>query len=104
MFELAGLKGLRRLSLIPKLMNITILFLIKHALLVEQLYLSYCDQLSLQVIQFLLRKLEHLEHLTVTGVLSCRRKGISGFQICHQRWAGIILLHCYVSELCTLDV
>ena len=36
------------------------------------------------------------------GVLEGR--GYSSFQIHHQRWVSIILLHCYLSELCTLDV
>lgn len=80
-FELAGLKGLRRLSLVRvhKLTDIAIFSLAEHALLVERLHLSYCDRLSLQAIQFLVRKLEHLEHLTATGVPSCRRKGIQRF-------------------------
>jgi len=96
-FELAGLKGLRRLSLVRvhKLTDIAILFLAEHALLVERLHLAYCDRLSLQAIQFLLRKLEHLEHLTATGVPSCRRKGIQRFsdtppQVCRHYIAPLL--------------
>lgn len=80
-FEFAGLKGLRRLSLVRvhKLTDIAIFSLAEHATALERLHLSYCDRLSLDAIHLLLRKLEYLQHLTATGVPSLRRKGIHRF-------------------------
>ncbi|TFK43734.1 hypothetical protein BDQ12DRAFT_695790 [Crucibulum laeve] len=80
-FELAGLNSLRRLSLVrvQKLTDIAIFALAEHATNLERLHISYCDHLSLDALHLLLRKLEHLEHLTVTGVPSCRRKGVQRF-------------------------
>jgi len=79
-FEFAGLKGLRRLSLVRvhKVTDIGIFSLAEHATALERLHLSYCDGLSLQAIHLLLRKLE-LQHLTATGVPSVRRIGIHRF-------------------------
>ncbi|KAF9464391.1 hypothetical protein BDZ94DRAFT_1162081 [Collybia nuda] len=80
-FELAGLKDLRRLSLVRvhKLTDIAIFSLAEHATALERLHLSYCDRLSLDAIHLLLRKLEHLQHLTATGVPSFKKKGIHRF-------------------------
>jgi len=80
-FEFAGLKALRRLSLVRvhKVTDIGIFSLAEHATSLERLHLSYCDGLSLEAIHLLLRKLESLQHLTATGVPSFRRKGIHRF-------------------------
>jgi len=80
-FEFAGLKGLRRLSLVrvQKVTDIGIFSLAEHATGLERLHLSYCDGLSLEAIHLLLRKLEFLQHLTATGIPSVRRIGIHRF-------------------------
>ncbi|KAF9534701.1 hypothetical protein CPB83DRAFT_802835 [Crepidotus variabilis] len=80
-FELAGLPGLRRLSLVRvhKLTDIAVFSLAEHATGLERLHLSYCDHLSLDSIHLLLRKLENLQHFTATGIPALRRKGIGRF-------------------------
>jgi F-box and leucine-rich repeat protein GRR1 len=80
-FELAGLESLRRLSLVRvhKLTDMAIYALAEHATSLERLHLSYCDRLSLDSIHVLMKKLEHLHHLTATGVPSLKRKGIQRF-------------------------
>ena len=79
--ELAGLKNLRRLSVvrIQKLTDNAIFFLAEHATVLEHLDLSYCDRISLDAVFLLLRKVESLQHLSVTGVPSFRRKGVERF-------------------------
>lgn len=80
-FELAALKSLRRLSVVRvhRLTDIAIFSLAEHATRLERLHLSYCDHLSLDAIHLLLRRLDHLYYLTVTGLPSFRRKGIERF-------------------------
>ena len=80
-FELAGLPGLRRLSLVRvhKLTDIGLYSLAEHATELERLHLSYCDSLSLDAAHLMLRKLTRLQHLTATGVPAFRRKGIQRF-------------------------
>ncbi|TFK22331.1 RNI-like protein [Coprinopsis marcescibilis] len=80
-FELAGLASLRRLSLVRvhKLTDIALFTLAEHATQLERLHISYCDSLSLDAIHLLLRKLDHLQHLTATGIPSIRREGIQRF-------------------------
>jgi len=80
-FELASLQGLRRLSLVRvhKLTDMAVYALAEQAMLLERLHLSYCDRLSLESIHVLMRKLEHLHHLSVTGVPSLKRKGTRRF-------------------------
>ncbi|KAG6821573.1 hypothetical protein H0H93_000082 [Arthromyces matolae] len=80
-FEFASLKGLRRLSLVrvQKLTDIAIFALAEHATCLERLHLSYCDRISLDAIHMLLRRRRGLQHLTATGVPTCRRKGIERF-------------------------
>lgn len=41
----------------------------KHTSL-ERVHLSYCDQLSVKAIAYLLNKLAHIKHLSLTGVSS----------------------------------
>jgi F-box and leucine-rich repeat protein GRR1 len=80
-FELATLSSLRQLSLIriQKLTDNAIHFLAEHSKSLESLHLSYCDRLSLEAVHLLLKKLEHLEHLSATGVPSFRRRGVKRF-------------------------
>lgn len=80
-FELACLSRLRRLSLV-RVHNITdlgIFALAEQATQLERLHLSYCDQVSLDSIHLLLRKLRHLQHLTATGIPALRRLGVDRF-------------------------
>lgn len=81
MFEFAGLPNLRRLSLVRvhKLTDIAIFALAEHAIDLERLHLSYCDNLSLDAVHLLLRRLDRLQHLTATGIPSLRRKGVHRF-------------------------
>lgn len=80
-FELAGLVSLRRLSLVRvhKLTDIGVFALAEHAIALERLHMDYCDKLSLDAIHLLLKSLEHLQHLTATGIPSLKRKGIKRF-------------------------
>ncbi len=80
-FELAGLASLRRLSLVrvQKLTDIGIFAIAEHAVALERLHMDYCDNLSLDAIHLVLKSLEHLQHLTVTGIPSFKRKGIRRF-------------------------
>lgn len=80
-FELAGLQALRRLSLVRvhKLTDIGIFALAEHALGLERLHMDYCDKLSLDAVHLLLKSLEQLQHLTVTGIPAFKRKGIRRF-------------------------
>ncbi|TFK75754.1 RNI-like protein [Pluteus cervinus] len=80
-FELAGLKSLRRLSLVRvhKLTDIAMYALAEHAKGLERLHVSYCDRLSLEAIHLLLGNVESLQHLTATGIPAFRRKGVHRF-------------------------
>lgn len=80
-FELAGLDGLRRLSVVRvhKLTDNAVFFLAEHCTLLEHLHLSYCDSISLEAVHVALKKLANLQHLTATGVCSFRRKGVERF-------------------------
>lgn len=80
-FELASIGSLRRLSLVRvhKLTDIAIFALAEHAIALERLHLCYCDRLSLDAVHLLLKKLDHLQHLTVTGIPSFKRRGVHRF-------------------------
>jgi len=80
-FELASLPGLRRLSLVrvQKVTDIGVFAIAEQATGLERLHLSYCDNISLDAMHLLLRKLERLQHLTATGIPAFRRKGIQRF-------------------------
>lgn len=81
LFELTTLPNLRRLSLmrVHKLTDMAVFAIAEHAVQLERLNLSYCDSISLEAIHLLLRKLGRLQRLTVSGVPSCRRKGMERF-------------------------
>ena len=80
-FELSCLRRLRRLSLVRvhKITDLAIYALAEQATQLERLHLSYCDQLSLDSVHVLLRKLNHLQQLTATGIPAFRRKGVQRF-------------------------
>lgn len=80
-FELAGLRGLRRLSLVrvQKLTDMAIFALAEQAVSIERLHLSYCEHFSLEAIHELLKKVEKLHYLTLTGVPSMKSKCMQRF-------------------------
>src|SRR5277367_2726575 len=70
-FELANLPKLRRIGLV-RVSNITdeaIYSLAnRHAATLERIHLSYCDQISVMAIHFLLQRLPKLTHLSLTAI------------------------------------
>ena len=50
----------------------------RHATL-ERIHLSYCDQISVMAIHFLLQKLPKLTHLSLTGITAFRRAELQQF-------------------------
>ena len=80
-FELASLQKLRRVGLV-RVNNLTdqALYALgeRHATL-ERIHLSYCDQISVLAVHFLLQKLPKLTHLSLTGVSSFRRPELQQF-------------------------
>lgn len=81
MFELASLSKLRRVGLVrlPNLTDNAVFALSeKHAGL-ERIHLSYCDNISVGAIHFLLQRLPKLTHLSLTGIPQFRRKDLRAF-------------------------
>ncbi|THH03426.1 hypothetical protein EW146_g10447, partial [Bondarzewia mesenterica] len=80
-FELSNLQKLRRIGLV-RVNNLTdqAIFALgdRHATL-ERVHLSYCDQISVMSIHFLLQRLHHLNHLSLTGIPSFRRPELQQF-------------------------
>ncbi|TRM68097.1 hypothetical protein BD626DRAFT_480785 [Schizophyllum amplum] len=69
-FELSSLTKLRRVGLV-RVNNLTdeaIFALAERHATLERIHLSYCDQLTVMAIHFLLQKLHKLTHLSLTGV------------------------------------
>jgi F-box and leucine-rich repeat protein GRR1 len=69
-FELASLPKLRRIGLV-RVNNLTdeaIYSLADRDATLERIHLSYCDQISVDAIHFLLQKLHKLTHLSLTGI------------------------------------
>ncbi|TFY74638.1 hypothetical protein EWM64_g9378, partial [Hericium alpestre] len=80
-FELAALQKLRRIGLV-RVNNLTdeAIYALgdRHATL-ERVHLSYCDQISVMAIHFLLQKLQKLNHLSLTGIPAFRRPELQQF-------------------------
>ncbi|KAI0050197.1 RNI-like protein [Auriscalpium vulgare] len=80
-FELASLPKLRRIGLV-RVNNLTdeAIYALgdRHATL-ERVHLSYCDQISVMAVHFLLQKLHKLNHLSLTGVPTFRRPELQQF-------------------------
>ncbi|THH29134.1 hypothetical protein EUX98_g5049 [Antrodiella citrinella] len=80
-FELASLQKLRRIGLV-RVANLTDHAIHslgdRHATL-ERIHLSYCDQISVMAIHFLLQKLPKLTHLSLTGIPAFRRPELQQF-------------------------
>ncbi|KAF9516875.1 hypothetical protein BS47DRAFT_1380845 [Hydnum rufescens UP504] len=106
--ELASLSKLRRVGLV-RLSNLTdnAVFALgeKHTAL-ERIHLSYCDNISVAAIHFLLQRLNKLTHLSLTGIPQFGRRDLKTF--CrvppkefnpHQRLAFCVYSGKGVSEL-----
>ena len=80
-FELASLQKLRRIGLV-RVANLTdhaIYSLGERHATLERIHLSYCDQISVMAIHFLLQKLPKLTHLSLTGIPAFRRPELQQF-------------------------
>ncbi|KAF8897707.1 hypothetical protein BD779DRAFT_1465829 [Infundibulicybe gibba] len=80
-FELASLQKLRRVGLV-RVSNLTdeaIYSLAERHATLERIHLSYCDQISVMAIHFLLQKLHKLTHLSLTGVPAFRQPELQQF-------------------------
>ncbi|KAI0638014.1 RNI-like protein [Trametes polyzona] len=83
-FELSSLPKLRRIGLV-RVNNLTdqaIQALGERHATLERIHLSYCDQISVMAIHFLLQKLPKLTHLSLTGIPAFRRAELQ--QFCRQ--------------------
>jgi F-box and leucine-rich repeat protein GRR1 len=80
-FELSSLPKLRRIGLV-RVSNITdeaIYTLANRHATLERIHLSYCDQISVMAIHFLLQKLHKLTHLSLTGIPAFRKPELQKF-------------------------
>ncbi|KAL0570094.1 SCF ubiquitin ligase complex subunit [Marasmius crinis-equi] len=80
-FELSALPKLRRVGLV-RVSNLTdeaIYALADRHATLERIHLSYCDQISVMAIHFLLQKLHKLTHLSLTGVPAFRQPELQQF-------------------------
>ncbi|KAJ3556152.1 hypothetical protein NM688_g2184 [Phlebia brevispora] len=80
-FELSSLQKLRRIGLV-RVNNLTdqaIYALAEQHASLERIHLSYCDQISVMAIHFLLEKLPKLTHLSLTGIPAFRRPELQQF-------------------------
>jgi F-box and leucine-rich repeat protein GRR1 len=80
-FELATLPKLRRIGLV-RVNNLTdeaIYALAERHATLERIHLSYCDQISVMAIHFLLQKLHKLTHLSLTGIPAFRQPELQQF-------------------------
>ncbi|KIY74192.1 RNI-like protein [Cylindrobasidium torrendii FP15055 ss-10] len=80
-FELANLSKLRRIGLV-RVSNITdeaVYALAERHSTLERIHLSYCDQVTVMAIHFLLQKLHKLTHLSLTGVPAFRQPELQQF-------------------------
>ncbi|KAF9481818.1 RNI-like protein [Pholiota conissans] len=80
-FELSALPKLRRVGLVRvnQLTDEAIYALAERHATLERIHLSYCDQISVMAIHFLLLKLHKLTHLSLTGVTAFRQAELQQF-------------------------
>ncbi|KAJ4497795.1 hypothetical protein C8R41DRAFT_758842 [Lentinula lateritia] len=113
-FELAGLPKLRRIGLVrvPNLTDEAVFALAERHATLERIHLSYCDQISVMAIHFLLQKLHKLTHLSLTGVTAFRQPELQRFcraapadfnsaqqnAFCVFSGAGVAQLRAYLTE------
>src|SRR5882762_5146149 len=83
-FELSALPKLRRIGLVRvnQLTDEAIYSLADRHATLERIHLSYCDQISVMAIHFLLDKLHKLTHLSLTGIPAFRKTELQ--QFCRQ--------------------
>ncbi|KAG8968318.1 SCF ubiquitin ligase complex subunit [Tulasnella sp. 419] len=69
-FELAALPKLRRVGLVrvPNLTDQAIYSIGEQQVSLERIHLSYCENITVQAISFLLMRLTKLTHLSLTGI------------------------------------
>ena len=81
MFELSALPKLRRIGLVRvnQLTDEAIYALAERHATLERIHLSYCDQISVMAIHFLLLKLHKLTHLSLTGVPAFQQPELQQF-------------------------
>ncbi|KAF8341464.1 uncharacterized protein EI90DRAFT_2989251 [Cantharellus anzutake] len=79
--ELASLPKLRRVGLVrlPNLTDNAVFALGERHTGLERIHLSYCDNISVAAIHFLLQRLHKLTHLSLTGITQFRRKDLRAF-------------------------
>ncbi|KAF5333408.1 hypothetical protein D9611_002635 [Ephemerocybe angulata] len=114
-FELSALPKLRRIGLV-RVANLTdeaIYSLGERHATLERIHLSYCDQISVMAVHFLLLKLHKLTHLSLTGVPAFRQAELQRFcreapkdfssaqrqSFCVFSGKGISQLRSYLTEL-----
>ncbi|KIK67956.1 hypothetical protein GYMLUDRAFT_155017 [Collybiopsis luxurians FD-317 M1] len=113
-FELAGLPKLRRIGLVRvhQLTDEAVFALAERHATLERIHLSYCDQISVMAIHFLLQKLHKLTHLSLTGVTAFRQPELQRFcraapadfnsaqqnAFCVFSGAGVVQLRAYLTE------
>ncbi|KAF5390599.1 hypothetical protein D9757_002639 [Collybiopsis confluens] len=113
-FELAGLPKLRRIGLVRvhQLTDEAVFALAERHATLERIHLSYCDQISVMAIHFLLQKLHKLTHLSLTGVTAFRQPELQRFcraapadfnsaqqsAFCVFSGGGVLQLRAYLTE------
>jgi len=114
-FELATLPKLRRIGLV-RVSNLTdeaIYALAERHATLERIHLSYCDQISVMAIHFLLQKLHKLTHLSLTGIPAFRQPELQQFcrdpprefsaiqqsSFCVFSGKGVLQLRAFLTEL-----
>ncbi|QRV72929.1 SCF E3 ubiquitin ligase complex F-box protein grrA [Ceratobasidium sp. AG-Ba] len=79
--ELATLVKLRRIGLV-RVVNLTdqaVFALSERQSSLERIHLSYCEQVTIPAIHFLLQRLHKLTHLSLTGIPAFRREELQRF-------------------------
>ncbi|KAF9006572.1 hypothetical protein BDQ17DRAFT_1423437 [Cyathus striatus] len=114
-FELSSLPKLRRIGLV-RVTNLTdeaVYALAERHATLERIHLSYCDQITVMAVHFLLLKLHKLTHLSLSGVPAFRQPELQRFcreaprefndaqraSFCVYSGKGISQLRAYLTEL-----
>lgn len=100
-FELSALQKLRRIGLV-RVNNLTdeaVYALAERHATLERIHLSYCDQISVMAIHFLLQKLPKLTHLSLTGIGAFRKPELQ--QFCRQPPSVSLYPCCVLRKLTT---
>ncbi|KAH8118777.1 RNI-like protein [Phellopilus nigrolimitatus] len=114
-FELSGLPKLRRIGLV-RVTNLTdqaIFSLADRHSTLERIHLSYCENITVLAVHFLLQRLAKLTHLSLTGIPAFRRPELQQFcrspprefntnqraAFCVYSGTGVDSLRIYLAEL-----